>query len=87
VRPANLTAGVYRGGRRPIDLYWRLRGGIPPSGMPALADLSDAELWDVVAFLQALPYPEGGEHGLPPSVREKVYPAPKAAPEEKPEHH
>ena len=34
VRPMNLTTGVYRGGRRPIDLYWRIKGGIEPSGMP-----------------------------------------------------
>jgi hypothetical protein len=37
VRPANLTAGVYRGGRRPIDLYYRLYGGIDGSGMAELA--------------------------------------------------
>ncbi len=28
VRPNNLTSGVYRGGRRPIDFYWRIRSGI-----------------------------------------------------------
>jgi len=39
VRPANLTTGVYRGGRRPVDLYWRVVGGIPPSQMPAAEDL------------------------------------------------
>jgi mono/diheme cytochrome c family protein len=84
VRPANLTAGHYRGGRRPIDLYWRLAGGIPPSGMPA-ADLSkkkadgseDADAtakayWDLVNFVQALPYPRM----LPAEVRDKVYPPP-----------
>jgi mono/diheme cytochrome c family protein len=33
VRPANLTLGLYRGGRRPIDLYWRING-IPGAAMP-----------------------------------------------------
>jgi len=73
VRPANLTHNLYRGGRRPIDIYWRVRGGIPPSGMPAGAGLmagdDDAKVWDVVHFVQALPYPGM----LPPSVKEKIY--------------
>src|SRR4029079_17503494 len=28
IRPRNLRLGVYRGGRRPIDLFWRLKNGI-----------------------------------------------------------
>jgi mono/diheme cytochrome c family protein len=77
VRPANLTTGVYRGGRRPIDLYWRIKGGIPPSKMPA-ADLKieggKDEYWDLVNFVQALPYP----HMLPEDVRAKIYDEPRA---------
>jgi mono/diheme cytochrome c family protein len=61
VRPANLTTGVYRGGRRPIDLYWRIHSGINGSGMAKQAQpagpLSPDEIWDVVNFLQTLPYP------------------------------
>jgi mono/diheme cytochrome c family protein len=94
VRPANLTVGVYRGGRRPIDLYWRIRGGIIPSQMPAPADMRalnrqvlDKEMkpdapfdpyWDLVNFVQALPYPEM----LPKNIRDKVYPSPDAPVEE-----
>jgi mono/diheme cytochrome c family protein len=82
VRPANLTTGVFRGGRRPVDIYWRIRGGIPPSQMPlvklmnTLPDGKDGDkidgnkYWDLVNFIQALPYPEM----LPPEVRNKVYP-------------
>jgi mono/diheme cytochrome c family protein len=33
VRPANLTRDIYRGGRRTIDLYWRINGGINGSQM------------------------------------------------------
>ena len=28
LRPANLQRGVYKGGRRPLDLYWRIAKGI-----------------------------------------------------------
>jgi mono/diheme cytochrome c family protein len=68
VRPANLTVGVYRGGRRPVDLYWRITDGIGPSQMPG-AKLSDQEVWDLVSFVQYLPYPAM----LPDDVREKIY--------------
>jgi mono/diheme cytochrome c family protein len=77
VRPANLTAGTYRGGRRPIDLYWRIRGGIPPSQMPE-SDLQRDEkaktdpYWDLVNFLQTLPY-RNMLHKLTPDVHDKIY--------------
>jgi hypothetical protein len=85
VRPANLTAGVYRGGRRPIDLYWRIRGGIIPSQMPK-SDYTEKTpdkwgkklgedkyefdpYWDLVNFLQALPHPQM----LPSDVKDEIY--------------
>jgi mono/diheme cytochrome c family protein len=58
VRPANLTTGVYRGGRRPIDLYWRIHSGINGSGMNAFGGTATGEqIWDLVNFVRALPYP------------------------------
>jgi mono/diheme cytochrome c family protein len=69
VRPYNLTTNTYRGGRRPIDLYWRVRGGIEPSGMPATANLSDEEYWQLVNFVKTVPYPAM----LPDDVRKAVY--------------
>jgi mono/diheme cytochrome c family protein len=58
VRPADLTRGVYRGGRRPIDLFYRLHSGINGSGMVKFgSDFSTRELWDIVNFVQVLPYP------------------------------
>ncbi|MBL8793667.1 MAG: cytochrome c [Planctomycetia bacterium] len=67
VRPADLTLGVYRGGRRPIDLYWRIHNGIAGSGMvrsphfqPTTKDeiaSGKDRLWSLVNFLQVLPYP------------------------------
>ncbi|WP_171186975.1 c-type cytochrome [Alienimonas chondri] len=56
VQPRNLTRGIYRGGRRPIDLYRRIYSGIPASNMPGFGDnLSDEQIWDLVNFLMALP--------------------------------
>jgi mono/diheme cytochrome c family protein len=78
-RPANLTLGMYRGGRRPIDLYWRIVGGIPGAGMSGNKnDLKESEdgkdqlwpVWDVVNFVQTVPYP----NRLPKAVSSKVYP-------------
>ena len=64
VQPRNLTLGVYRGGRRPEDLYARVYAGIYASTMPdskakagpTTADKPDA-IWDTVHFLQALADP------------------------------
>ena len=70
----NVTTGVYRGGRRPIDIYWRVKGGIDPSGMPKTGLQNDKDIWDVVNFVQALPYPQM----LPEDVRYKVYDRPPA---------
>jgi mono/diheme cytochrome c family protein len=65
VRPADLTVGVYRGGRRPIDLYWRIATGINVSGMTSYKyvkddtkGLTDDKIWDLVHFLQVMPYPQ-----------------------------
>jgi mono/diheme cytochrome c family protein len=74
VRPSNLTAGVYRGGRRPIDLYWRIRTGILGAQMPKAEfeqgkDRSVDSYWDLVNFVQALPYPGM----LPEDIRDRIY--------------
>jgi mono/diheme cytochrome c family protein len=72
VRPNNLPQGIYRGGRRPIDIYYRVHSGIGPSKMPGAASeiASDPKaMWDLVNFVQALPYPGM----LPDNVRQKVY--------------
>jgi mono/diheme cytochrome c family protein len=61
-RPANLTLGVYRGGRRPIDLFRRIHSGIKGTPMPAQStNLKDEEIWDVVNYITALPYMEQAE--------------------------
>ncbi|HEV3204873.1 MAG TPA: cytochrome c [Gemmataceae bacterium] len=58
-RAADLTTGVYRGGRRPIDFYWRIHHGVNGSNMPNFGNLLKSdEIWDLVSFLQVLPHPK-----------------------------
>ena len=52
LRPANLNRGVYKGGRRPIDLYWRIAKGINGAKMPAhFPTLEPEQIWDLVNFV------------------------------------
>lgn len=70
VKPADLTETRRKGGTSPEALYRRVRGGIGPSNMPAAVGLTEAQTWDVVNFLRALPYPDR----LPEDVKGRVYP-------------
>lgn len=56
-RPRNLRQGIYRGGRRPIDLYWRIKQGIAGTPMPAASSqLSDDDIWHLIDYVMTLPY-------------------------------
>ena len=56
LRPASLVDGVYKGGRRPLDLYWRIAKGINGAKMPAHSGLlNDEQIWDIVNFVLAVP--------------------------------
>jgi mono/diheme cytochrome c family protein len=59
VRPNNFTIGIFRGGRRPVDMYHRVHSGINGSGMTPFGGetLSSNGIWDMVEFVQALSYP------------------------------
>jgi mono/diheme cytochrome c family protein len=58
VRPNNFLFGVFRGGRRPVDLYDRIQSGIGPSTMTPFGNtISSNSIWDLVEFVQALAYP------------------------------
>lgn len=69
-RVKNLTEPGFKGGDRPEDVYHRVRHGIQPVGMPAHPTLTDSQVWDLVRFVRALPYPVE----LPDDIRAKVYP-------------
>ncbi|WP_437223190.1 cytochrome c [Planctomicrobium sp. SH661] len=57
IAPRNLHTGIYRGGRRPIDLYDRVHAGIKGTPMPAFgAKLKDQDIWDIVNFIYSVPF-------------------------------
>ncbi len=58
LKPRNLTSGQYRGGRRPLDLFRRIRAGIKGTPMPAFGDtvLKEPQVWDIVNYVMSLPY-------------------------------
>ena len=60
LKPRNLRRGVYRGGRRPVDLFRRVRNGIlgymPAAETDEIKGLIDDDVWHVVAYVRSLPY-------------------------------
>jgi mono/diheme cytochrome c family protein len=59
IKPRNLTRGIYRGGGRPLDIYWRFRGGIGGTPMPAFKDFTPEENWAIVNFVKNLATKDG----------------------------
>ena len=57
VKPRDLTRGIYRGGRRPIDIYRRITQGIKGTPMPgAPKTIKSDEIWDLVNFVLSIPF-------------------------------
>jgi hypothetical protein len=62
--PRNLREGIYRGGRRPIDVFWRISSGIAGTPMPATGPASEGaqgtltqqEIWQIVDYVHSLPF-------------------------------
>jgi mono/diheme cytochrome c family protein len=61
IRPRNFTEGIFHGGNRPIDLYWRICVGIKGTPMPAAGPgkagkgaLSPAQIWDLATYVRWL---------------------------------
>jgi mono/diheme cytochrome c family protein len=64
IPPRNLRQGIYRGGRRPVDLYYRIHAGINGAPMPAAKGTVDPEdIWHIVNYIRSLPYGLDGEAG------------------------
>ena len=68
IKPRNLHTGIYRGGRRPIDLYSRVFAGIKGTPMPPFANLirpsdpndpaspkTDEDIWHLVNYIYSVP--------------------------------
>ncbi len=72
IQPRNLTRGIYRGGRRPIDIFRRVRAGIKGSGMPAFntSVISDEDLWHLVNYVKSIPF--DGQQSEPETVEPKT---------------
>lgn len=64
IPPRNLRRGIYRGGRRPIDIYYRVHAGINGAPMPAAkGTVSPEDIWHIVNYVRSLPYELDGELG------------------------
>lgn len=65
-KPRDLTRGIYRGGRRPVDIYRRVHQGIRGTQMNGFAKLlQPEEIWDVVNYVLSIPF--DGEHSAWPT--------------------
>ncbi len=65
-KPRDLTRGLYRGGRRPLDIFRRVHEGIPGTQMPGFGSaLSQEEIWDIVNYVLSIPF--DGEYSAGPS--------------------
>ncbi len=56
LRPRDFTKGIFRGGDRPIDLYWRVYVGIKGTPMPSTGSdgaLTPEQIWDVVNYVRS----------------------------------
>lgn len=69
IRPRNLRQGIYRGGRRPVDIYWRVINGIEGTPMPGMGPnvlqegeapdpkkLTQEDVWHLIEYVRSLPY-------------------------------
>jgi len=73
--PRNLRKGIFRGGHRRIDLFWRIYSGVPGALMPGLGGaspgtegtLSEADMWHIVDYVLSLQYEpiSGPQEALP----------------------
>jgi len=55
-QPRNLQRGIFRGGRRPIDLFARIHAGIKGSRMPSFKSTPHEDIWHVVNYLLSLQF-------------------------------
>jgi mono/diheme cytochrome c family protein len=80
--PRNLRQGWYRGGRRMLDVFYRIHAGIPGTPMPgvgstspgATGTLSEQDIWHIVDYVMSLPYeaPSTPDQPLPEVTAEVV---------------
>ena len=56
-QPRNLREGIYRGGHEAEHLFIKVKNGIAGTTMPNVAaQLSDEDIWHLVAYARYLPF-------------------------------
>ena len=58
--PRDLTAGVFKGGRDPRQIYARIMLGMPGTPMPASNTLKPQEVDDLIGYVLSLSQPAPG---------------------------
>jgi len=72
-QPRNLQMGMYRGGRRPIDLFSRIHAGIKGSRMPSFKNTPHEDIWHIVNYVLSIPFEtDPGATGIAPIAAESV---------------
>ncbi len=68
LQPRNLRLGIYRGGRRPLDIYRRIHAGIPGGPMPGAGPqpgkketFTPEQIWHLVDYVRSLPFESASE--------------------------
>lgn len=56
IKPRNLHTGIYRGGRRPYDLFCRIRASVKGGPMPKFEDMPEEDVWDLVNYVYSIPF-------------------------------
>lgn len=75
-QPRNLRQGIFRGGRQPYEIFYRLSNGINGANMPGIAQtpgMTSDDIWHVIDFVLDLPYEAGSQYQ---AHSEKQMPAP-----------
>ncbi|MBS0264718.1 MAG: cytochrome c, partial [Planctomycetes bacterium] len=71
-KPRDLTRGIYRGGRRPVDLYRRIHQGIAGTQMPGFgSSLTEEEIWHIVNYVLSVPF-DGKHSAYPTDLNDQV---------------
>jgi mono/diheme cytochrome c family protein len=72
--PRNLRTNMFRGGRRPLDIFRRIHQGIAGTPMPASGPaspgaqgtLTEQEMWQIVDYVRSLPFEPASQPMLKP---------------------
>lgn len=65
IRPRDFTAGVFRSGSTPEDVYTRIRTGLSGTPMPAYTAQTDTEVWELTQFILSLKDPAAAKPRMP----------------------